>query len=75
MCHASSAEAFGRAYLLEESTVSDEKVHVEDKVERGHPEEEEVGEDAPKLILFEDQPVVEIERKGRDNVEVACGCC
>jgi hypothetical protein len=45
---------------------------VEDKVEGRHAKEEEVGEDAPELVLLKYQPIVQVERKWRDEVEVAC---
>ena len=45
---------------------------MKDKVEGRHAKEEEVGEDAPELVLLKYQPIVEVERKWRNEVEVAC---
>eukprot|EP00281_Chroomonas_sp_CCMP1168_P020391 CAMPEP_0206227924 /NCGR_PEP_ID=MMETSP0047_2-20121206/8891_1 /ASSEMBLY_ACC=CAM_ASM_000192 /TAXON_ID=195065 /ORGANISM="Chroomonas mesostigmatica_cf, Strain CCMP1168" /LENGTH=213 /DNA_ID=CAMNT_0053651125 /DNA_START=11 /DNA_END=652 /DNA_ORIENTATION=+ len=43
-----------RGPLLEQPAVPHQEVHVEYKVQAGHAEEEEVGEDPPHLVLFDD---------------------
>ena len=48
---------------------------MKDKVKWGHAKEEEIGQDTPVFMLLENQSVVEVEREGRDYVEVArCRC-